>query len=113
MRETSRLDELTHEMNRYHWNILGLCTLHHGAEALLVKTPSFPGADIGSDHNLVMMSFKLHLKRIRKQGHTRIKFDLEKLKDPKTAEVFPAMIGGKFPALNILDADGTNIDTGG
>ena len=27
------------------------------------KTRSFQGADIGSDHDLVMMSFRLHLKR--------------------------------------------------
>ena len=27
------------------------------------KTRSFQGADIGSDHDLVMMCFRLHLKR--------------------------------------------------
>ena len=31
------------------------------------KTRSFPGADIGSDHSLLMMTFHLHLKRINKQ----------------------------------------------
>ena len=46
------------------------------------KTRSFPGADIGSDHDLVMMSFRLRLKKIKMQGPTRVKFDLEKLKDP-------------------------------
>ena len=77
----------------------------------IAKTRSFPGADIGSDHEPVMMTFKLHLKRVKKLGHARIKFDLEKLKDPEVAEAFHAMIGGKFAALTILDADGTDMDT--
>ena len=76
------------------------------------KTRSFPGADIGSDHDLVMMTCRIHIKRVfKKQGYTRIKFDLDKLKDPKVAEAFQAMIGGKFAALNIIDADHQNMDT--
>ena len=58
-----------------------------------------------------MMTFKLHLKRIKKLGHARIKFDLEKLKDPEGAEAFRAVIGEKFAALTILDADGTDMET--
>ena len=73
----------------------------------IATTWSFPGAD----HELVMMTFKLHLKRVKKLGHTRIKFDLEKLKDPEVAEAFHAMIGGQFAALTILDADGTYMKT--
>ena len=76
----------------------------------IAKTRSFRGADIYSDHELVMMSFRLHLKKMKKQDHTRIKFDLEKLKDPNVAEVFEAQIGGKFAPLLLLDADGTGID---
>ena len=76
----------------------------------ITKTRSFPGADIGSDHDLVMMTFKLHLKKVSKQGHPRIRFDLEKLKDPEVAETFKAMIGGKFAPLTLLDADNVNMD---
>ena len=57
------------------------------------------------------MTFKLHLKRVKKRGHARIKFDLEKLKDPEVAEAFHAMIGGKFAALTILETDGTDMET--
>ena len=71
----------------------------------IAKTRSFPGADIGSDHELVMMTFKLHLKRAKIQCNTRIRFDLEKLKDPEVAEIFQAKIEGKFAALSILDSD--------
>ena len=35
----------------------------------------------------------------------RIRFDLEKLKDPEVAEIFQAKIRGKFAALSILDSD--------
>ena len=76
----------------------------------IAKTRSFPGADIESDHDLVMMTFKLHLKKVSKQGHARIRFDLEKLKDPEVAETFKAMIGGKFAPLTLLDADDVNMD---
>ena len=56
------------------------------------ETRSFPGADIGSDHDLVMRSFRLRLKKIKMRGPTRIKFDLQKLKDPQVADAFQAMM---------------------
>ncbi|XP_055865177.1 uncharacterized protein LOC129922560 [Biomphalaria glabrata] len=75
------------------------------------KTRSFPGADIGSDHDLVMTTLKVHLKKVTKQGPTRIKFDLDKLKDPQVAAIFEAQVGGRFAALNILDSNDQDIDT--
>ena len=69
------------------------------------KTRTFPGADIGSDHDLVMMTFRLRLKKAKSAGQTRIKFDLEKLKDPQVADSFKAMIGGKFAPLTILSGE--------
>ena len=36
------------------------------------RTRSFPGADIGSDHDLVMATFKLRLKKIPRKGDSRI-----------------------------------------
>ena len=59
----------------------------------IARTQSFPGADIGSDHYLPMMTFHLRLKRISKPKHTRLKFDLEKLKDPNVLKSFQAVIG--------------------
>ena len=32
----------------------------------------------------------------------RLKFDIEKLKDPNVLEIFQAMIGGKFAPLTIM-----------
>ena len=57
-----------------------------------------------------MMTFKLHLKKVSKQGHSRIRFDLEKLKDPEVAEMFKARIGGKFAPLTLLDTDDVDMD---
>ena len=75
------------------------------SEANIARTRSFQGADTGSTHDLLMMTFHLRLKRISKPKHTIFKFDLEKLKDPSVLETFQAMIGGKFAPLTIMDAD--------
>ena len=76
----------------------------------IAKTRSFPGADIGSDHILVMMTFKLYLQRVKIQGSIRIRFSLEKLKDPNIAEFFQATIGEKFAPLLALENQDTEID---
>ena len=54
----------------------------------IAKTRSFPGADIGSDHELVMMAFRLRLQRMNNQGNIRIRFSLEKLKDANISDFF-------------------------
>ena len=47
-------------------------------------TMSLLGADIGSDHDLVMMTFQVRLKA-RKPNQPRLRFDLEKLRGPCVA----------------------------
>ena len=67
------------------------------------RTRSFPGADIGSDHDLVMMIAQVRLKKTRKP---KLRFDLEKLRDPDVACTFQATIGGKFaPLIGQSDVD--------
>ena len=41
---------------------------------------TYPGADIGSDHNPVVATVKVHLKRIKKKDNTE-QFNLDMLKD--------------------------------
>ena len=77
----------------------------------IARTRSFPGADTGSDHDLLMMTFILLLRRISKPKHTRLKFDIEKLKDPNVMETFQAMIGGKFAPLTIMNSEDTDMNT--
>ena len=42
------------------------------------RTWSFPGAEIGSDHDLLMMAFHLRLKWISKQKYTTLKSEAER-----------------------------------
>ena len=57
------------------------------------------------------MTVHLRLKRIGKPKHTRLKFDLEKLKDPNVLETFQAMIGRKFAPLTIMDNKDADLDS--
>ena len=70
------------------------------------RTRSFPGADIESDHDLVMMTFQVHLKKVRKPNQPRLRFDLEKLREPDVACTFQTTICGKFtPLIGLRDED--------
>ena len=64
------------------------------------QTRTYPGDDndIGSDHDLVLTTVRLKLKANKKTKSPRIRFNLEKLKDQKVAEVFQATLGAKFAA---------------
>ena len=44
-------------------------------------------------------------------SHTRLKFYLEKLKDPNVLETFQALIGGRFAPLTIMSNEDTGIDS--
>ncbi|GFR58347.1 craniofacial development protein 2-like [Elysia marginata] len=69
----------------------------------IAQTRGFPGADVGSDNELVMMTFTLRLKKNKKRGNIRIKFDVDKLKDPNILTTFQANIGGRFAPLLVLN----------
>ena len=76
----------------------------------IAKIRSFPGVDNGSDPELVMMTFRLRLQRMKNQGNIRIRFSLEKFKDPNIAEFFRATIGGKFAPLVAPENQDTEAD---
>ena len=46
-----------------------------------------------------------------KPKHTRLKFDLEKLKDPNVLETFQTMIGGRLAPPTIMSNEDTDIDS--
>ena len=77
----------------------------------IARTQSFQGADIGNDHDLLMMTFRLRLKKISKPKHTSLKFDFEKLKDPNVLEIFQAMIGRRFAPPTIMCNKDTDLDS--
>ena len=58
-----------------------------------------------------MMTFRVRLKKARKPNQPRLKFDLEKLRDPDVACTIQAAIGGKFaPIIGLSDED-VDMDT--
>ena len=74
------------------------------------RTRSFPGADIESDHDLVMMTFRVRLEKARNPDRSGLRFDLEKLRDTDVACTFQATAGGKFaPLIGLRKEDRVNI----
>ena len=67
------------------------------------NTNFFPGADTGSNHNLVLTTIKLKLKTKHFTKSPCPRFDLEKLRDLKIPKVFQARVDGSFAALCVLD----------
>ena len=60
---------------------------------------------------MLMMTFRHSLKKISKPKHTRLTFDLEKLKDPNVLETFQAKEGGKCEPLAINSNEVADIDS--
>ena len=58
-----------------------------------------------------MMTFQVRLKMARKPNQPRLRFDLEKLRNPDVACAFQATIGGKFAPLIGLSDEDMDMDT--
>ena len=58
-----------------------------------------------------MMTFQVRLKMARKPNQPRLRFDLEKLRNPDVACTFQATIGGKFGPLTGLSDEDMDMDT--
>ena len=69
---------------------------HFQSGVNIARTQSFPEADIGSDHDLLMMTFHLRLSRISKPKNPGLKLDLGKLKDPNVLETFQLLQVGSL-----------------
>ena len=93
----------------YHNQIYYIMVKRHFQSSVNIAKTSFPGADIGSDHELVMMTFRLHLQRMKNQGKVRIRFSIEELKDPNI-ENSRAKIEGKFAPPLVFDDQDTEKD---
>jgi hypothetical protein len=61
------------------------------------------GADVGSDHHLVVARLKLKLKRNQTDASDgRVKYNISLLKDPKTKEQFNLVLENRFKVLQEL-----------
>ena len=58
-----------------------------------------------------MMTFQVRPKMARKPNQPRLRFDLEKLRNPDVACTFQATIGGKFAPLIGLSDEDMDMDT--
>ena len=66
---------------------------------------SFPSADTGSDHQLVLANLRLRFKRKQKTNYPK-KYDVSKLKDTANINKYEVEIGGRFaPLLEEKDTD--------
>lgn len=70
------------------------------------RTRSFPGADVGSDHDLVLLGVKIKLKRHFKPPSFRKRFNVAKLQSQPVQDAFQAEVGGRFgPLLELTDVN--------
>ena len=69
------------------------------------------GADIRSDYDPVMMTFRVCLKKARKPNQPRLRVDLEKLEDPDVPCTFQATMGGKIAPLSGLRDEDIGINS--
>ena len=60
------------------------------------------GADVGSDHQLVIAKIKLKLKKQNLKVSNIRKYDIEKLKNPRTKTMFSIELKNRFQALQDL-----------
>ena len=75
------------------------------------RTRTYPGADVGSDHDMVMMTFQTRFKNSRKPIQPRIRFHLEKLNDTPVMSAFQAIIGSRFAPLATLVDEDADLDS--
>ena len=68
------------------------------------RTRTYNKPDIGSDHDLVMMTFRLKLTKIKKVN-IRTKLNLENFKNKQLLEQYQTELAGKFAPLLLIDND--------
>ena len=75
----------------------------------MTNSRSFPSADVGSDHQLVMANMKLKFKTKTKPNHPK-RYEVFKLKNETTRRKYEIEIGGRFaPLLNDEETDANTL----
>ncbi|GFS25846.1 craniofacial development protein 2-like [Elysia marginata] len=76
-----------------------------------VNCKTYPGADIGSDHNPVIMQMKVKLKIPHSKQTKTVKYCTKLIRLPEEAEKYAVLVKNKFECLYVEEADATrNID---
>jgi hypothetical protein len=66
------------------------------------------GADVASDHHLVVANIKLKLKKTSTHVNVKRKFDVGKLQDPQIQQEFKLEITNRFQLLENLSTEDTD-----
>ena len=75
------------------------------------NTRAYRGADIGSDHNLVICSIQLSLKAVHKQGKALRKvFNTDRLKENHIKQEFAIKLQNRFRILEDLEDDEDEVE---
>ena len=76
----------------------------------LLDVRSKRGADVPSDHHLVMGKVQLKLKRCHETKSPRVKYDTAKLKDQDIQQQYQITLRNKYEVLQDLDSEDENIE---
>ena len=60
------------------------------------------GADVGSDHHLLMAKVRLRIAKVRKGDSGRVRFEVSKLKDLEVRNAFKLALYNRFEGLQQL-----------
>ena len=66
------------------------------------------GADVGSDHQMIIAKVKLKLRRTQNKIDIQRRYNIQKLKDPHTKITFITQVKNRFQALQSLNSDDEN-----
>ena len=70
------------------------------------------GAEVSSDHHLLMTTVRLHLKRFTNANSTRTKYNVELLRDKDTQAAFQISLSNRFqPLQELIEDNETDIET--
>ena len=82
-----------------HRNQIDHIAINNKFRRSMIDTRKYRGADVGSDHNVVIAKIKLKLCRVAKPVGTREKYDVNKLKIREVREEFVLELRNRFSCL--------------
>ena len=79
----------------------------------MTDTRTYRGADMGSDHNLVLATIKLKLCRVIRPRGMRERYDVNKLRNPEIRKEFVLELRNRFSCLTEEEIENEDLDSGG
>lgn len=100
------------DIHKYTWtspdgrtrNQIDYITVNGKFRSSIHNARAYRGADVGSDHNLVVCDMKLRLQKVYKPASQTVKFDTRKLKNSAVRDKFVLTLKNRFSCLQEQDA---------